>query len=285
MRSIAVTTIPRPILGKRRQRATCIASVKSIVAALALIGMLALTAGNSVQAMEVSDPLRDWVNLQLFDHDRNAKRIVFKHVDKINIALVSQGNERGKRFFRTALPTRVVVEAYKQVLPPGVAEFVDDPSPNLESGIEIHLVDRTCDGACWKDIFQKWLPLGPGEFTDFERTGTRCGAAVAIATAESVIRRGVAIIDTSISNSEYTACLAQSIASVMARNHPKILHYFMSKVDLKAMPPNKVIEKFLLESSIINSFDLLYHPMIQAGMSQDQFWATVESPSFKITHK
>ena len=259
--------------------------MKSMVAGLALTGMLAFTGAISVQALEVSDPLRDWVNLQLFDHDRNEKRIVFKHAGKITIALVSQDATPSDRFFRSAVPTRIVVEAYKQVLPPGLVEFVDDPSPNLDSGIEIHLVNAACDGACWKDIFKKWLPPRPGEFTDFERTGTRCGAAVTIAKADSVIRRGVAIIDASISNSEYTACLAQSIASVMARNHPKILHYFMSKANLKEMRPIKVIEKFLLESSIINSFDLLYHPRIQAGMSRDNFWATVESPSFKITHK
>ena len=280
-----MTLIPSLVTGNRRPRATRLNSITMMALGLALTGMLTVSASNSARSMGVSDPLRDWVNLQLFDHDKNDKRIVFKHTEKITIALVSQGATRGERFFRTALPTRVVVEAYKQILPPGVVEFIDDSSPNLDSGIEIHLVNATCDGACWKDIFAKWLPARPDEFTDFERTGTRCGAAVTIRKADGVIRRGVAIVDTSISDSEYAACLAQSIASAMTRNHPKILHYFMSKVDLKAMPPIKVIEKFLLESSIINSFDLLYHPLIRAGMSQNEFWSAVEAPSFKITHK
>jgi hypothetical protein len=284
-RIIAVAPIPSLLSGTRAPRFTRARSIASMVTRLALIGMLAFTASSSARAMEVSDALRDWVDLQLFNHDRNQTRVVFKHSKKITIGFVSSEDRGSTRFFRTAQPTRIVVEAYKQVLPPGIVEFVDNPRPNLESGIEIHLVDAACAGACWKDIFTKWLPLRAGEFTDFERTGTRCGAAVAIAKANGGIRRGVAIIDSSISNTEYTACLAQSIASVMARNHPKILHYFMSKANLEEMQPANVIEKFLLESSIINSFDLLYHPKISAGMTRDEFWSTVESPAFKITHK
>jgi hypothetical protein len=260
-------------------------SMISMVVGLALTGMLVFADSGSARAMEVSDALRDWVDLQLFNHDRNKARVVFKHTEKITIGFVSPDAAASARFFRTAVPTRIVVEAYKQVLPPGVVEFVDDSHPNLDNGIEIHLVDAACDGACWKEIFEKWLPLRAGEFTDFERTGTRCAAAVAISKASSSIRRGVAIIDTSISNTQFTACLAQSIASLMARNHPKILHYFMSKVKLGEVQSVTVIEKFLLESSIINSFDLLYHLMISAGMSRAEFWSTVESPAFKITHK
>lgn len=277
--------LPSLFSGIRAPRRAPARSMISMVVGLAMTAILVVTGADSARAMEVSDALRDWVDLQLFNHDRNETRIVFKHPDVITIGFVSPDGAGSSRFFRTALPTRVVVEAYKQVLPPGVVEFVDDSHPNPDNGIEIHLVDATCDGACWKMIFEEWLPLVPGEFTDFERTGTRCGAAVAISKANGGIRRGVAIIDTSISNTEYTACLAQSIASVMARNHPKILHYFMSKANLKEMQPVNVIEKFLLESSIINSFDLLYHPMISAGMSREEFWTTVESPAFKITHK